>query len=67
MLLSWCIRESSLFYCRIIDLKVVPTSVAIPTALIGTNDLGQLTFTFYVQLPDSFVSKEDVQLAVQVQ
>ena len=40
--------------------------MAIPTALVGMNDLGQLTFTFYVQLQDGFLSKEDLQLSLLV-
>ena len=48
------------------SILVIPVNVAIPTALIGTNDKRQLKFTFYVQLSNSFVSKEDLQLAVQV-
>ena len=57
---------SSLLIFRITDLKIDPTNVAIPTSLIYENDQGQLVFTFYVQLSDSFVSKRDLQLAVQV-
>ena len=51
---------------RVTDLKINPTNVAIPTSLIDENDQGQLVFTFYVQLSDSFLSRRDLQLAVKV-
>lgn len=52
--------------CRVANLIVDPVNVAIPTSLIGRNSEGELIFTFYIQLSDSFLSKEDLQLAVQV-
>ena len=50
---------------RITDLKIEAMNVAIPVALIGTNDEGQLEFTFYVQLPDGFLFKGHLQQAVE--
>ena len=50
---------------RIADLKIEPMNVAIPIALIGENDEGQLQFTFYVQLPEGFLSKVHLQQAVE--
>ncbi len=41
-------------------------NIAIPPSLIGENDEGQLQFTFYVQLPDGFISKALLELAVKV-
>lgn len=50
---------------RVVDLKIEPMNVAIPVALIGENDEGQLEFTFYVQLRDGFLSKVHLQQAVE--
>lgn len=50
---------------RVADLKIEPMNVAIPVALIGENDEGQLEFTFYVQLSDGFLSKVHLQQAVE--
>ena len=55
-----------LSFHRVINLTVDPTNVAIPTSLIDQNDRGQLKFMFYIQISDSFLSKKDLQLAVQV-
>lgn len=41
-------------------------NVAIPTSMIGQDDEGKLRFTFYVQLSDGFLSKEQLQLALMV-
>ena len=40
-------------------------NVAIPVALIGDDNEGKLKFTFYVQLPDGFLSKVHLQQAVE--
>ena len=50
---------------RVAGLKIEPMNVAIPVALIGENDKGQLEFTYYVQLPDGFLSKVHLQEAVE--
>ena len=50
---------------RIADLKIEAMNVAIPVALIGANDEGQLEFTFYVQLSDGFLFKGHLQQAVE--
>ena len=55
-----------LLYCRLANVVVEPVNIAIPVSLIGQNDDGELMFTFYVQLSDSFLSKENIELAVQV-
>ena len=55
-----------LSFHRVINLTVDPTNVAIPTSLIDQNDRVQLAFMFYIQISDSFLSKADLQLAVQV-
>lgn len=51
---------------RVADLKIAPMNVAIPVALIGQNNEGQLEFTFYVQLSDGFLSKVHLQQALEV-
>lgn len=51
---------------RVADLKIAPMNVAIPIALIGQNNEGQLEFTFYVQLSDGFLSKVHLQQALEV-
>ena len=48
------------------DLRVDPMNIAIPVSLIGENERGQLKFTLYVQLPDGFLSREQLELAIQV-
>lgn len=48
----------------VIDLEVEPLNIAIPTSLISQGKDG-LQLTFYVQLSDGFLSKEQLQLAVQ--
>ena len=48
------------------DLKVESMNIAIPTSMIVQDDEGQLKFTFYVQLSEGFLSKEQLQLALLV-
>ena len=50
----------------IMGLRINPMNVAIPVSLIGENGRGQLMFTLYVQLSDGFLSKEQLELAIQV-
>ena len=50
---------------RIVNLQVDTTNVAIPISLIIQND-AQLILTFYVQIVDVFLIREDLQEAVQV-
>ena len=53
-------------FARVANLTVEPMNIAIPLSLIGENEEGQLMFTFYVQFPDGFISKELLELALQV-
>ena len=48
------------------DLRVDPMNIAIPVSLIGENERGHLRFTLYVQLSDGFLSREQLELAIQV-
>ncbi len=52
--------------CRLSDLKIDATNVALPSSLIFEDDEGQLVFTFYVQVGDGFLSKEQLQPALLV-
>ena len=54
-----------LFFYRIADLQIGPPNIAIPTSLITQVD-AQLTWTFYVQMMDVFLIREDLLEAVQV-
>ena len=53
-----------LFY-RVIGLQVGPSNIAIPISLISQDDV-QLTFTFYIQIMDVFLMRENLLEAVLV-
>ena len=42
------------------------SNVAIPTSLTSKNEEGELQFVFYVQLENGFLSKDNLEMAVQV-
>ena len=45
---------------------ILSSNIAIPTSLITDNEESQLQFVFYVQNEDGFLSKDDLNMAVQV-
>ena len=55
----------TLYRLPIGGLQVEPKNVAIPTGLVGEDELGQLNITFYVQLDNAFLSRDVLSLAVQ--
>ena len=48
------------------NLKIDPSNVAIPLSSIDQDEKGQLEFVFYIQLEDSFLSREDLLMVVEV-
>ncbi len=51
---------------RVADLKLDSTNIAIPSSLVFEGDEEQLIFTFYVQVDDGFLSKEQLLPAIMV-
>ena len=48
------------------NLTVLPSNIAIPTSQISENENGQLQIVFYVQIENSFLFEDQLQVAVQV-
>ena len=51
---------------RVMDLKIEPANVAIPTSMIDQDENGQLKFTFYIQTSDGFLLREQIMSAFEV-
>ena len=51
---------------RGVNLMVSSSSIAIPLSLTAINEYGQLVLVFYVQLEDGFLSKDQLEMAVEV-
>ena len=58
--------HDSVLPCRVANLKIDPSNVAIPLSSIDQDEKGQLEFVFYIQLEDSFLSREDLLMVVEV-
>ena len=55
-----------MLFHRVIDLKVDPTNIALPSSLVFEDDDKQLIFTVYVQVGEGFLSKDQLQPALMV-
>ena len=55
-----------LYVYRVLNLIILPSNIAIPTSLTIDNEESQLQFVFFVQLEDGFLSKNNLEVAVQV-
>lgn len=51
---------------RVVNLTIISSNIAIPTSLTSENEEGQLQLVFYIQLEGGFLSKEQLEMAVQV-
>ena len=47
-------------------MKIVSSNVAIPPSLTSENEDGQLVVVFYVQLENGYLSKSQLEMAVEV-
>ena len=47
-------------------LTIGPENIALPLSLIGQNDEGDLLFTTFVQINESFLLKEQLNSAIMV-
>lgn len=45
--------------------RIYPMNVAIPVSLIGEDKMGQLMFTLFIQVSNGYLSKEQLNLAIQ--
>lgn len=54
------------YYNSVAGLKVNPANVAVPISLIIQKNESYFQFTLYIHLIDGFLSKQQLQLAVEV-